>query len=80
MIVGLCGAVCSECDAFDREMCKGCFAKNIATDSPCGIWACIREKGISSCDMCELMDCETFKAYTDECIGFERMARRMKVR
>lgn len=79
MIVGLCGAICSDCSAFDKRMCNGCFAINIKNKNACGIWVCVVEKGISGCDMCEVMDCKTFKEFTDACVGFSKLAHRMKV-
>lgn len=72
-IVANCGLVCTECGAYAKGRCEGCFS-----DKPmfrgCPVRACTRERDHSTCAECEefedLRECRKLNSFVSRIFGF----------
>ena len=73
IIVAYCGLICSECGAFKKGRCKGCFGEK-PMNKNCKIKRCNVEKKYSTCADCtefaNIKDCKKLNNFISKIFHF----------
>ncbi|MBD8045797.1 DUF3795 domain-containing protein [Clostridium faecium] len=59
MSISYCGLNCLKCDIYKFKLCRGCKIKK--KDWGCSIRKCCKEKNMTDCYECKIINCKNYK-------------------
>ena len=72
-VLAYCGLVCSQCGAYLKNRCKGCYSDK-PMNRGCKVKPCALERNYSSCAECKdfanLKDCKKLNNFISKIFGF----------
>ena len=85
-VMNVCGLICPECTSYNNE-CKGCsnaggkvYWTGYLPEKICPIYACVAQKGLPDCGICEKLPCDIWQSLKDPALSSSEFQETIKQR